>query len=82
MTTDTIFNNPDVYDDAMKEEKENNATTASSTNKPANLHKPAADKANKDMSTAVDDPDAAMDTPSPKKKRVLTKENAREENFT
>ena len=68
MTTDTIFNNPDVYDDAMKEEKENNATTASSTNTPEKLHKLAADKANKAMSTALDDPNAAMDTPPPKKK--------------
>ena len=66
MITDTIINNRDVYDEAIKDDEKKSkrlSTTSPSTDTPATPDKP-----NNDTSTVNNDPNAAMPTPSPSKR--------------
>ena len=87
MITDTIINNRDVYDDAIKDDKKKSKSTATpSTNTPtpgkSNSHLPTTpspttnthttSKPNNYMPSTTNDNDPSMPTPSPSKKARIT----------
>jgi len=87
MITDTIINDRDVYDDAIKDDKKKSKSTATpSTNTPtpgkSNSHLPTTpspstnthttSKPNNHMPRTTNDNDVSMPTPSPSKKARIT----------